>query len=106
MAEGHHQMADIPDILTASNLMSEMRFAQSGDWWGDTMGWFFAVCGEMHERDLPIPAQWQYSPGISPKDPDLYESRVCEVASDAALLTFGRALHRYAAILKAAEMDY
>jgi hypothetical protein len=98
-------MADIT-IESASDLMSELRLAQSGDWWGDTMAWLFAVCGEMHERDLPIPAEWHYQPGIQPKDPDLYETEICEAASDQALRTFGRALHRYAAKLKEAGQDY
>ena len=86
--------------------MREMRIAQSGDWWGDTMAWWFAVAGEMYERGLDIPAAWRYRPGISPKEPDRYETEICEAATDDGLRLFGRALTRYAAKLKAAGRDY
>jgi hypothetical protein len=54
---------------------------------------------------MPIPAEWHYRPGLNPKD-DSYEAEICEHASDQALLTFGRALIRYAAKLKRAGEDY
>lgn len=93
--------------LTARDLMKEMRLAQSGDWWGDTMAWWFAVAGEMWERGLAIPDAWRYRPSpLGAKDPEQYETEVCEEATDEALLLFGRALSRYAAKLKAAGMDY
>lgn len=95
------------ETLTASDLMREMRIAQSGDWWGDTMGWWFAVAGEMYERGLPIPAEWKYRPSpFGAKDPDAYETEICETATDNALCLFGRALNRYAKKLKAAGKDY
>lgn len=94
-------------MLTASDLMKEFRIAQSGDWWGDTMSWWFAVAGEMWERGLPIPAEWKYRPSpLGGKEPDAYETPICEDASDDALRLFGRALTRYAAKLKAAGKDY
>jgi hypothetical protein len=61
----------------------------------------------MYERGLPIPAEWQYRPSpLGGKDPDAYETSICETASDDALRLFGRALNRYAAMLKAAGKDY
>jgi hypothetical protein len=91
--------------LKASDLMQEMRVAQTGDWWGDTMSWWFAVAGEMYTRNMPIPTEWHYRPGINPKD-DSYEAEICEQAGNQALLIFGRALTRYAAKLKQAGKDY
>ena len=93
--------------LNAQNLMKEMRIAQSGDWWGDTMEWWFATAGEMWERGLDIPADWHYRPSpMGGKDPEAYETEVCEGATDDALRLFGRALNRYAGILKKAGKDY
>lgn len=89
--------------MKASDLMKEFRLVQSGDWWGDTMAWWFAVAGEMYSRGLPIPSAWKYEPGLAPKQPDLYETEICEQASDQALVLFGRALHRYAGILRVAR---
>lgn len=93
--------------LSACDLMKEMRIGASGDWWGTTMAWWFAVAGEMDERGLDIPKEWRYRPSpFGGKEPDMYETEVCEGATDSALLTFGRALTRYAAILKKAGKDY
>lgn len=94
--------------LSASNLMQEFRlFYDSGDPWGSTMGWWFSVAGEMWERGLAIPDAWQYraSP-FGGRDPDAYETPICESATDEALILFGRAMNRYAGILKAAGRDY
>jgi|SRR5215472_1875449 len=93
--------------LTARDLMAEFRISADGDWWGNTMGWWFAVAGEMWERGLPIPDSWQYRPSpFGGRDPDAYETEPCERATDHALILFGRALHRYAGILKKAGQDY
>lgn len=93
--------------MTASELMQEFRSAQSGDWWGDTMAWWFAVAGEMWERGLTIPEKWRYRPSpLGGKEEGQYETEICEQADDDALLIFGRALDRYAAKLKAAGEDY
>ncbi len=95
------------DTLNATQLMREYRLATSGDPWGDTMGWWFAVAGEMYERDLPIPAEWRYRPSpLGSKDPDAYETPICSMATDEALRLFGRALTRYADRLRAAGKDY
>lgn len=97
----------VVQTLSARDLMREMRVGQSGDWWGDTMAWWFAVAGEMYERGLDIPESWRYRPGAGGgKDPDAYETEICEAATDSALAIFGRALNRYAAKLKAAGKDY
>ena len=94
-------------MLTASNLMQEFRVSQSGDWWGDTMEWWFAVAAEMYERELPIPDEWRYRPSpLGAKDPEAYPTEVLESASDEALGLFGRALNRYAGILKKGGKDY
>lgn len=94
--------------LSANELMQEFRLSyDGGDAWGSTMGWWFAVAGEMNERGLDIPGAWQYRPGLGGgKDPDAYETPICEGATDTALQLFGRAMNRYAAKLKAAGKDY
>jgi hypothetical protein len=93
--------------LSASDLMAELRAGADGDWWGTTMSWWFAVAGEMWERSLPIPDEWRYRPSpFGGKDPDAFEAEICEQATDEALRLFGRAMNRYAAILKKAGKDY
>lgn len=96
------------DTLNARDLMQEFRlFSGDGDWWGTTLAWWFAVAGEMWERGLDIPADWHYRPSpFGGRDPDAYETPICEAATDIALLLFGRALNRYAAILKRAGKAY
>lgn len=93
-------------MLTARDLMDEFRLIANGDVWGNTMIWWFAVAGEMYCRGLSIPADWQYRPGLNPKEADAYETDVLEQASDEALHLFGRALNRYAATLKRAGKNY
>lgn len=93
--------------MNARQLMQEYRLTCDGDTWGNTMAWWFAVAGEMHERGLDIPADWQYRPSpLGGKNDDAYETPICEEASDDALILFGRAMNRYATILKAAGKDY
>ena len=92
--------------LRYRDLIDECNLTYSGDAWGNTMSWWFAVAGEMYTRNLPIPVEWRYRPGVSPKEPDAYETEVCEHASDGALIHFGNVLHRYANKLKAAGKDY
>ncbi len=94
--------------LTASDLMQEFRlFYDGGDSWGTTMAWWFAIAGELNERGLYIPDAWKYRPGLGGgKDPDAYETEICEAATDDGLQLFGRAITRYAAMLKTAGKDY
>lgn len=99
-------MSKVP-TLSAHDLFKEMRVGASGDWWGTTMQWWFAVAGETNERCLEIPPEWHYRPSpLGGKEPEQYETEVCEGATDVALRLFGRALHRYAGMLKKAGRDY
>lgn len=94
--------------MTANDLCSEFRLCFDGsDPWGSTMAWWFAVAGEMYARGLPIPAAWRYRPSpMGARDPDAYETPICEAADDVALILFGRMLARYATCLKKGGMDY
>jgi hypothetical protein len=95
-------------MMSAKNLMGEFRLCFDGsDAWGSTMEFWFAVAGEMDERGLDIPADWRYRPSpLGGKDPDSHVTPIMEAATDDALRLFGRALTRYAGILKRAGEDY
>lgn len=84
--------------IACKELLSELRMI-CDDSWGDSMEAFFAVAGELLDRGLPIPAAWEYKPGMSPKDPDSYWTDVLEEASDEALQSFGKFLFRYTCLL-------
>ncbi len=93
--------------MNAHDLMAELRLTSDGDDWGNMMGWWFAVAAEMYERGIGPPDEWRYRPSpLGAKDPDAYETEFCEQADDNALHLFGRALHRYAGMLKKAGKDY
>lgn len=93
--------------MTARQLMQEFRLNCGGDAWGETRGWWFAVAGEMDDRGLAVPDEWRYRPSpMGGVNPDAYETPFCAEASDEALLLFGRAMNRYAGILKRSGKDY
>jgi len=92
--------------MTLNDLKSEFRLTFS-EHWGSTLGWWFAVAGEMHKRGLSIPAEWQYRPGAGDGiDPDAYETEPCSLAPDEALAIFGNILFRYARRLEKNGMSY
>lgn len=101
------EIRDRAGELSAKALMQEYRTDCGSDPWGHTMAWWFAVAGEMWERGISVPYEWQYraSP-FGGRDPDAYETPLCAAASDQALILFGRAMNRYATNLKTNGKDY
>ncbi len=95
-------------MLDYRNLKSEVAtFWDGGDEWGDTLGWWFAIAGELHDRAAAIPAEWHYRPSpFGGVDPDDFRAPTCAEASDEALLRMGSVLHRYADRLKRHGFDY
>ena len=91
-----------------SQLLKEFREFFSGDDWSDAMSCFFAVADEMYVRDLDIPSQWGYGPGMSsdPRDKSAFQWEVALTAKDDDLLKAGRVLSRYCDLLKRYEKDY
>lgn len=93
--------------LTYDDLKHEYRLMHDGDEWGNCLSWWFAVAGEMYERGLDIPPEWQYRPSpFGGREEGLYETDVCLEASDEALELFGRVLCRLGERLKACGRDY
>ena len=96
--------------MKATDLMHEFRIAQSGDWWGDTMHWWFTVAEEIYlnRPDLEVPPAWRYrqSPCGAQNDPDDYVTADVQSTDDESLMRFGRALNRYAGILDRAGASY
>lgn len=92
--------------FTFEDFMQEFRL-MCDDSWGDTLEAHFAAAGEMNERGLDIPAEWEYRPGLfGGKDPDSYWTDMCEGMSDEDLEKVGRFMFRYARLLKRAGKDY
>lgn len=96
---------------TIEELRSELRADwDSGDPWGSTMAWAFALAGELHYRgegaaDL---AAARYSPGAGGdgREPDSYHAEIAAEASTPALLHWFRRLMRWRGVLEAAGRDY
>ena len=92
--------------LTFADLKSEFRLT-CDDLWGCALAWWFATAGEMNDRGLPIPSQWEYEPGpLGGINPDAYETPFCAYASDAALVKFGGLMFRYAQLLMSNGKSY
>ena len=55
-----------------------------------------------------MPREWRFRPSpLGPSnDPEDFAADLIQEISDAALLRFGRVLHRYAGLLKHHGMDY
>jgi hypothetical protein len=79
----------------------------SGDAWGSTMAWLFAVADALTDKapDL-VPPQWQFRQSPFGSDKSQYEYEIAAEWNTATLIRLGNALSRYAARLKAAGLDY
>lgn len=93
---------------TSKELWGEFRLGFGDDSWGHTVSWWFTVADELYFRGVALPAEWKFRPSpLGPSnEPDAYETEVVQECGDDLLLRFGRALSRYANILKAAEEAY
>jgi len=76
------------------------------DTWGNAMDCWFEVAGHLFNRGLAIPANWIYSPGMSPTDEDNYFYEIFGSATDEQLSTIGAFLFRYCQYLKYKRIDY
>lgn len=78
------------------------------DSWGETMSAWFECAGQVWKRGLPIPHEWQYSPGMGGDgtDEDNYWHEMFEAATDEQLTAIGNFLERLSNILKAKGLDY
>lgn len=94
--------------ITSKELWGEFRLTFDGDAWGTAMSWWFTVADELHWRGVTLPPEWKYRPSpLGPtNEPDALETQIVLECDDVLLLRFGRALSRYAKMLKAAGQDY
>ncbi len=78
------------------------------DTWASVMSAFFDIAGALYARDVHLPAEWGYSPGIG----EITETEdegdpLWTVRYSADTLTdFGRVLARYSDMLKSRGDDY
>jgi hypothetical protein len=104
---GDTTMATPIATIDSKTLWWEFRLCFT-EGWGDTMHWWFTVADELYFRGVSLPAEWKFRPSpLGPSnEPDDYATNIVSECDDALLLRFGRALSRYARILKAAGLDY
>jgi len=89
------------------DIINEYRFVgDDGDPWGSSMDLFFEVAGEMWERGLDIPVEWNYRAGLSTKDEESYWFKLTKGLNDADLTRLGKFLHRYVGLLVRHGKDY
>ena len=85
------------DIKAEYNLWGD-----DGDPWGSAMEMWFAVAGELNERNPElIPTKWQYNPGLGGgKDHDSMWTELLEETKTNALVKMGNVMFRYVHILE------
>ena len=94
--------------MSKNILIKEFKFGfDLGDPYGSSMSCLFAIADELWVRDVELPLEWKYSPGMA-NDPrqDTYEASVVLDFSDKLLLRAGHILDRYINILKKQGKDY
>ena len=99
---------------TRNPVLETMRDTfDSGDAWGSTLSWHFAICDVISEIDpSQIPSAWEYQQSPFGADTEQYEyTEVLEaMRGDGAtlddLIHAGNVLSRYAAQLRLAGQDY
>jgi len=96
----------------------ELRFEfsltfDSGDAWGSTLEWWFAVAENLYHAGETVPAGWEFRDGAGHElDLDSYADATIKGYLDLGtvtaddLLMFGTVLTRYASLLKMAGKDY
>jgi hypothetical protein len=94
--------------LNYDDLRTEFRLGDDYDPWGHCMHWLFTIADHLYWNEGETPAEWQFRPSpIGPQnDPDDYVTEIVSAADTAALIDFGNVLNRYAALMRAADMDY
>jgi len=91
-----------------NNLLYEIRMGDTGDPWGLSMGWLFAIADYLSEWG-EVPAEWGYRQGYGGIDESAYElEAIRELASDdwQSVLSVGNTLHRWTEKLREQGKDY
>lgn len=96
-------------VLDFKDLKQCFHETSSGDPWGNTMGWLFAIADYLHfETEIEVPEEWEFRPsplGVGTEE-DAYEWQALKEAEPEAILPFGRLLWRYRGYLKFKKKDY
>lgn len=91
------------------NLRAEIKASASGDAWGWSMAWWFAIAGTLHDKGDDIPPEWHFraSPMGGVSSDDFEAQTIAELAiSSPALVRMGNVLQRYTERLRRAGLDY
>lgn len=88
------------------------RAFRTGDEWGDSTGFLFAICDTLYEADESIPDEWEYRPSAFGANTEDITFRY--IADDLAageytlddLRDVGRFLHLYTERLRERGLDY
>jgi len=93
-----------------NELLDILRIDLPIDRWGHAMSAWFDVAEEMYIRDINIPEQWKFNPGIGVLRGERNEGSLFKVfgieLTDDELIYAGRVLERYTSILDSAGMSY
>ena len=88
--------------------LKEFRIAS--DWkydpWGSVMNVFFDLAFIALERDLDIPSEWGFNPGMDCVDEESYWVPMLRECSDEDLITIGRFLNKYNDLLHLTGKSY
>lgn len=107
---------DEPDEdLTVKEFKAEFR-QMTCDTWGDAIEAHFELAGQLYDRDIDIPPQWEYKPAattdkynfILPKqaEPDSYFHEMFANATTESLQKIGAFLFRYCEHLRFKGINY
>jgi hypothetical protein len=90
-----------------SVLLEDLQFEYSleDDDWGTCMSWWFTIAGELYTRNVTLPEEWKYKPGIHPVDPDDHNGALIAGAPTAVLFEFMKTIEADAKRLKEAGRD-
>jgi hypothetical protein len=95
--------------MNLQEFKSEFRLMHGNlDIWGDCMDAWFECAGHMYKRNLDIPYEWNYRPGLGSDgtDKESYWYELFESSKDSDLLEIGNLLFRLASILESQGMSY
>ncbi len=96
-------------MLTYKDLRSDFKMNDSGDPWGNTLGWLFSIAKRLHFEAGGAPSEWAYRPSPLENggpDAECYEDESVYDAHLEDVERFGSVLWRYRSRLKRAELDY
>lgn len=86
----------------------ELRGNYHSDKWGEVMSAWFQVAEHLWARDVDMPSEWQFRPGIMGASPDKEDSYywIFSKCSNRQLLIIGKFLFRMESFLKRAGLSY